>query len=73
MLTDLRRGEAGRLKRLLVPYEVAIAMRNAGFVPGSLITFVRQSPCGTMGIYRVDGDETVLRWELTGSLQLERN
>ena len=73
MLTDLRRGETGRLRRLFLPYELASSMRDAGFVPGTLITFVHASPCGSMGVYRVDGTEIALRRELTAALQIERS
>jgi ferrous iron transport protein A len=70
-LADLRRGESGRLLPLCLDGDLAHAVMEAGFVPGTVVTMIHSAPWGGPHIYRLDGAEIALRRDLAASLHVE--
>ncbi len=69
-LVDLRRGDAGILDRIDLPFEDARRLMELGFLPGARITAGLSAPGGDPRVFQVDGSEIALRRETAKRLSV---
>lgn len=70
-LWDLQRGETASVKELFPTRELSLPLMEAGFTPGTPVTLVHISPCGSLGVYRLEGVEIAIRRDMAAMIQIE--
>lgn len=70
-LCDVPIGQKARIMELCLPLAAQEYLMRLGFVPGTEVEVVRRGPLKGPAIYRVQGTDTAVRYEVAHSIRAE--